>query len=131
MGLFDHYLPDPPLPCPRCGRVLPSEWQGTNGSSFLYHWKQGSVSAIDTDLSEEDIACSRKDYLESAKHPDGNFLIYTHCEKCKGFIYAKTTVKDERWVSTRLLTSEDFETEFWHLPRERRGEMKQWLSKLV
>lgn len=130
MGLFDHYFPDPPLTCPRCRGSLPSEWQGKDGPSLLYHWQQGKISPIDTDWSEEDMICSKKDYLESARHPDGSFLIYTDCEKCEEFpIHAKITIKDGTWVSTRLLAAEDIDAEFWSLPKERRTQMKHWLTK--
>ena len=77
------------------------------------------------------MTCSKKECLESARHPDGSFLIYADCEKCKGFIHAKITVKDGSWISTRLLAREDIDIEFWYLPRERRGQMKKWLSENV
>lgn len=98
---------------------------------MLYHWKQGKISPVDTDWSEEDMTCSRVECLESARHPDGSYLIYADCEACDGLIYAKISVKDGRWDSTRLLSPDDIEDEFWCFPRERRRQMKQWLSKNV
>ncbi len=77
------------------------------------------------------MTCSKTEYLESARHPDGSFLIYADCEACDGFIYAKITVRDGIWVATRLLAPEDIDTEFYRFPRDRRAQMKQWLSKNV
>ena len=131
MGFFDYYYPKAPILCPRCGRELSSEWQGKNGLCDLDHWNQGKIHPTGTNWPEECLNCTTAEYLESKIHPDGRFIIYADCETCKDFIHAEITVQEGLWKSTRLLTPEDIDVVFWHLPRERRAQMKVWLSKTV
>ena len=45
MGMFDWYVPDPPLKCPVCGTLL-ERWQGKDGPCALLVWKQGEAVPV-------------------------------------------------------------------------------------
>jgi hypothetical protein len=52
MGMFDWYIPVPDLPCPGCGSTL-REWQGKDGPSALFVWRQGTKWPIDQTADED------------------------------------------------------------------------------
>ena len=46
MGMFDWYLPDPPLPCRWCGAQL-AEFQGDQGPCELLVWQERRPEPVD------------------------------------------------------------------------------------
>ena len=52
MGLYDNFIPDPPINCLTCGGSL-SAWQGKPSSgSALFVWKQGIPHPINQNCDE-------------------------------------------------------------------------------
>ena len=51
MGLYDCYIPDPPIDCPLCGTKL-VEWQGKDSLCFLLRWKQNIKGPIRSESRE-------------------------------------------------------------------------------
>lgn len=72
MGLFDTYVPDPPLRCPRCGRTL-ADWQGKDGPCALLTWEQGKRHPVSQNADD----CGHP-YLAQFTLP-AEFEIYTFC----------------------------------------------------
>jgi hypothetical protein len=52
MGMFDWYLPDPPLPCRWCGTLL-DEFQGKDGPCNLLVWRENIAAPVDQRCDEE------------------------------------------------------------------------------
>jgi hypothetical protein len=96
MGLFDTYVPDPPLTCPMCRRILEG-WQGKDGPCLLLCWRQGvqqpDKTAVDVDL-------------DSVALPS-EFLLYS--SDCTCFEHGVEAVgrcaSDGVWRSTEYLTA--------------------------
>jgi hypothetical protein len=76
MGMFDHYIPDPPLRCPVCGSAL-NDWQGKDGPNALFVWRQGVAAPIDQAIDDEDVRLEPHQ-LATFRLPE-NFLIYEYC----------------------------------------------------
>ena len=56
MGMFDNYIPDPPVNCPKCGNTLSSDrhdWSGKFGPCGGYVWRQGHASPVDHPVDPE------------------------------------------------------------------------------
>ena len=125
MGMFDHYIPDPPLRCPRCEQDL-SGWQGKGGLNLLNHWSQRSQNAVDTDWDEQDMVGTKEEFLSSQTHPDGEFLIYTDCSACGlSPVYANVSIKEGQWESCALVKPEEVEKAFYHLPKAQRTAIRK------
>ena len=45
MSMFDGYIPDAPMHCPKCGKPL-REWQGKDGPCSLLVWRQGRTQPV-------------------------------------------------------------------------------------
>jgi hypothetical protein len=53
MGLFDYFIPDPPIKCPKCGHAT-TGWHGKHGGDCcLFVWRQGRESPVDQ-LADKD-----------------------------------------------------------------------------
>src|SRR5215813_7703154 len=52
MGMFDRYIPDPPVICHSCGREV-TYWQGYDGPCVMFVWKQGVISPTGQMVSED------------------------------------------------------------------------------
>ena len=121
MGMFDTYIPDPPLHCPACGAEL-VDWQGKEGPSALMVWRQHVAEPIDQPI-DPDARLDDED-LARFRLPE-TFDIYTWC--CARFsIEAICQAPDGIWSHTELITAE---TAKQH-KNERRGEFKarmRWL----
>lgn len=124
MGMFDEYIPDPPLDCPACGGVLDG-WQGKDGPNALMVWQQGIAGPIDQAIEDEDIRLL-PEQLATFRLPQ-EFLIYTQCCHEHFFIEAECHTADEIWMRTELDTAETT----IQAKNERRGQFKarlRWLS---
>lgn len=94
MGMFDTYVPVPPLSCPACGKEQ-KDWQGKDGPCVLETFTQGQpVPLGPIDLEWE--------FSEAFPQPEPatTFEIHTSC--CR-FLEAEGELEDGIWVRTSLL----------------------------
>lgn len=103
MGMFDEFIPDPPLHCPACGCELDG-WQGKDGPNALMIWRQGVAGPIDQAIDDEDVKLE-PERLARFRLPD-RFSIYTTCCGSGFFIEADCTTSDNIWSRTELITAE-------------------------
>ncbi len=127
MGMFDHYIPDPPLRCPVCGSALDG-WQGKDGPNALMVWRQGVAAPIDQAIEDEDVRLEPHQ-LAKFRLPQ-TFEIYEWC--CGGHfaLEAVCRTSDGIWSSTELITADTAQQN----KDERRGDFKarmRWLSGKV
>src|ERR1043165_2183508 len=87
MGIFDYFLPEPPIQCPNCEGVL-TGWQGRHsGDMALFVWQQGKAAPIDQTVDSE----ARLDEPSlSLKRLGNGLIIYGgECLQC-GFCWWNT-----------------------------------------
>lgn len=124
MGMFDEYIPDPPLCCPACGAELDG-WQGKDGPNASMVWRQGIAGPVDQSIDDEDVKL-RPEQLTRFRLPK-EFTIYTACCGGRFFVEADCYTSGETWSRTELMTAETVK----HEGQERRGDFKarvRWLS---
>ena len=85
MGLFDEYIPDPPLFCPLCQASL-NGWQGKDGPCGLFVWRQGIASPIDQRVDSE---IQLPPEVRAQRRLPNQFMIYTKCCGSRYFIEAE------------------------------------------
>jgi hypothetical protein len=78
MAMLDFYLPQPPLPCPRCG-VLLDGWQGKSGPNDLLEWLQGHPAPAGQRV---DPAWALSPSQRSRLRPPATFELHTACASC-------------------------------------------------
>lgn len=96
MGMFDYYLPQPPLKCRHCGGTL-GEWQGKDGPRALFVWTQGV--AAPTDQRVDDAYRARPEVRAAERLPE-RFEICTECESCRQWVEATGFCEHGVWVAT-------------------------------
>jgi hypothetical protein len=103
MGMFDHYIPDPPLDCPVCGNTL-DDWQGKDGPSALMVWRQGAAAPIDQAIEDEDVRLEDH-HLAKFRLPE-SFYIYEWC--CGGHFALEAVCRttDGIWSHTKLILAD-------------------------
>jgi hypothetical protein len=72
MALYDCFVPNPPVNCPRCGKALRG-WQSKDGEPRLLVWEQGHASPVD-EIGDDELK-SPKESLQSLRLPS-EFCIY-------------------------------------------------------
>ena len=78
MGLFDWFIPDPPIPCPVCGGEL-TGWQGKHDENALYVWTQHVPNPVKQDGNPEFDGGN----TEGKRLNDGRIEFdYGACRKC-------------------------------------------------
>ena len=123
MGMFDEYIPDPPLNCPACGSELDG-WQGKDGPSALMVWRQGIAGPIDQAIEDEDVRLE-PERLAEFRLPE-EFEIYATCCVPEFLVEAVCTASDGVWSHTEMITAEMAKQS----KQERRGQFKarlRWL----
>jgi hypothetical protein len=100
MGMYDSYIPDPPLSCPVCGQKL-ERWQGKEAACLLLTWKQGEQFPIKHDLG--DWVENDKEFLESQTLPP-LFEFYTNGCKCDRWITAYGFCENGIWLRSEIVT---------------------------
>jgi hypothetical protein len=93
--MYDVYVPDPPIRCPRCDAEL-SGWQSKDGPCLLLWWRQGEARATggsDWRPSQETIG--------RAQIPPV-FSLHGHCSSCGRWTDATGYAEDGVWVRTTL-----------------------------
>jgi hypothetical protein len=106
MGMFDWYIPDPPLRCPLCQSLL-ENWQGFDGVNALAIWKQGIAEAIDQAI--EDPSVKVDPTVRAAWRLPPEFHIHAYCSDCYGGelrLQADCTVSEGTWMRTELPSAE-------------------------
>ncbi len=93
MGMFDWFVPQPPLACPKCGTAL-SRWQGKSGPCVLFEWVQGLRSPA-RQLMDNDVAATPAVRDRSVLPPD--FELYTTCSGCSTWIEALGSCEQGTW----------------------------------
>ena len=124
MGMFDHYIPDPPLRCPVCGSS-PDDWQGKDGPNALMVWRQGIVAPVDQAIEDEEVRLEPH-RLAEFRLPK-IFLIYEYCCGGRYPLEANCRTTDGVWSSIELVTA-DRAVQY---KEERRADFKariRWLS---
>ena len=123
MGMFDSYIPDPPLNCPACGAPL-SDWQGKDGGCGLFVWHQGFAAPTDQAVSE-DVKLTEAE-LSRRRLPD-SFEIRSYDCDCPFPVEAIGTCVEGVWVRTEVVTAAIARQK----PEEHRDAFKarlKWLS---
>jgi hypothetical protein len=78
MGMFDSFVPDPPLLCRHCGAAL-SGFQGKDGPCWLFVWREGRPAPVGQEGDEQRLASAIA--REAARLP-ATFCIYASCSRC-------------------------------------------------
>lgn len=128
MGMFDYYIPDPPLHCPVCNSALEG-WQGKDGPCMLLIWQQESKIPVAHKLPEENID-NNKVFLESFVLPS-HFEIYTDDCKCERLINAYGFCEDEVWCRSEIVTHLNFRPGYTTSEKDEhkiRKDLKQWIE---
>jgi len=103
MGMFDEYLPEPPIECPKCGSGH-LKFQGKDGPCNLLVWRQGFAAPVGVcDESEHS-----DEYFATCQLPPVFTAYYGSCDSC-GF---PTTLAFWGAAPDGVWTS----TEFWPKP---------------
>lgn len=98
MGMFDEYIPEPPLHCPACGEEL-SGWQGKDGPCLLLVWRQGSphpAVPVDDELVAD----------EDSEGLPASFRIHTF-DAHSHWVDAECVALDGVWTETRIVSWHD------------------------
>src|SRR5689334_4440239 len=93
MGMFDWYVPKPPVRCPHCSTAL-TGWQGKDGPCALFEWVQGQVSPS-RQLVDDEGTISDAERSE-VRLPD-EFELYAPCNTCNGWVEAYGSCEDAIW----------------------------------
>lgn len=99
MGIFDYYVPRPPLTCPRCGVTI-DEWQGKSGPNELLEWVQGLPAPVRQRVDEEWALSEAQ--REQLRLPE-TFEIHTSCENCRTWIEAEGACREGVWAGVNLV----------------------------
>jgi hypothetical protein len=103
MGMFDWYLPQPPIGCPMCDSAL-SEWQGKSGPRSSFEWVQGERGPR-RQLVDDERALPPAE-RDAFRLPD-EFELYTECAACKTWAGARGACEGGVWARTALTTGVD------------------------
>jgi hypothetical protein len=77
MGMFDEYLPEPPIECPNCG-LGHLKFQGKDGPCNLLVWRQGFATPVGVcDESEHS-----DEYFATCHLPQAFMAYGGTCESC-------------------------------------------------
>src|SRR4051812_13111685 len=93
MGLFDYFVPTPPVTCPACGAML-TGWQGKSGPCVLFEWVQGQRSPV-RQLVDDDAAATPAVRGQAILPPD--FELYTTCQACSTWVEALGSCEGDVW----------------------------------
>src|SRR5690349_17171003 len=99
MGMFDWYVPEPPLSCPKCSAALHG-WQGKDGPCALFEWVQGAL-APPSQLVDAEVAITESEREAFRLPPE--FEIYTECDSCQMWIQASGSCEAEIWLHVGFL----------------------------
>ena len=95
MGMFDYYIPDPPILMGRAPGYIPV-WQGKDSHNDLLVWMQGHAAPVGIgDPDDRRFLLANED--DGDRLPD-EFTIYVSLN-----IRAKCTCENGCWVKTKLI----------------------------
>lgn len=101
MGVFDGYVPDPPLSCPVCASSL-SDWQGKDVDCGLFVWRQGLVLPSKQAVPEEVTITDAE--LSTCRLPH-TFAICSYDCDCPFPVEAIGTCSNGVWARTEVVTA--------------------------
>lgn len=99
MGMFDYYVPQPSITCPRCDVTI-DEWQGKSGPNDLLEWVQGLPAPVRQRVDEEWALSGAQ--REKLRLPD-TFDIYASCGNCRTWIEAEGACREGVWAGVNLV----------------------------
>ena len=99
MGMFDWYVPSPPVSCPRCGTEL-NAWRGKSGPCALFEWVQGDLAPV-RQLVDDEVAITPA--ARSHFRLPAEFELYTSCSSCSIWIRGLGICENGSWRHTTLL----------------------------
>lgn len=91
--MYDHYGPEPPLRCPRCGALLQG-FQGKDGPCKSVVWKQGEAAPVDQRVDDDWRLPA--DQLRAFRLPP-SFEIYGLCPVCPNGVDVTGLCEDSVW----------------------------------
>ena len=103
MGMFDLYVPVPPLLCPSCKTELDG-WQGKDGPCALFIWKQGEKHPVDEPVVNDARLAPKE--RERFALPE-TFEIHTSCRHCSAWVRARGKGEKYIWTNTYLLANSE------------------------
>jgi hypothetical protein len=101
--MFDWYVPQPPIGCPKCGVAL-AEWQGKAGPRSSFEWVQGE-RAPRRQLVDHERAVSPE--VRNGVRLPGEFELYAECAACKTWVDARGACEGGVWLRTALSSAVD------------------------
>lgn len=99
MGMFDWYVPQPPIACPRCG-VLIKEWQGKSGPNALFEWVQGRPAPVGQRVDDE---CAMAEQPRDLERLPETFELHQACDACGGWVIAEGACQGGVWTTVNLV----------------------------
>ena len=101
MGMFDTYIPNPPLSCPICGETQDS-WQSKDGPCLLLTFRQSEGLPWD-EFFDDLWGMGQWDDRKRIAEETGilTFEFYTSCSN-RHWMDAEGVVRDQVWVEARV-----------------------------
>ena len=106
MGLYDHFEPRPPIPCPHCsGKTRGWQGQPASGGTLLL-WRQGESAPLGHQV-DEDLRLSDEDLAKRRLEDESIALVGGRCERCgrnwwDSYFGVLAEIRDGVWHSTRI-----------------------------
>jgi hypothetical protein len=94
MGMFDSYVPQPALQCPRCHGPL-AGFQGKDGPNALFVWTQGTAAPSYQTVDDEWQLPPEK---RSTLRLPPRFETYTRCDHCQAHVDVTGFCEDGVWT---------------------------------
>ena len=106
MGLYDQYIPEPDLLCPRCG-VTMEYWTGRDGPCRLLVWRQGAIGPDGYQSAVDDMARLPAEEVAVFRLPSRFVIGGGECQCSSAYAALGTVDAEGRWVSTQIITSDE------------------------
>ena len=120
--MFDYHEPVPVLVCPRCGAEL-REWQGKDGPSALFVWRQRERYPIDQRAGDSIEPENRLRFQLPRR-----FTISTNCCSREFLIDAVGEAPAGTWLTTAVVGIDDIDSHYYFEPKAKRAARKAWLG---
>jgi hypothetical protein len=105
-----------------------SGWQGKDGPSALFVWRQGVPAPIEQQAGNLSVSESRR----AEERLPRRFRMHAYCDSCEYLVEALGQCRNHVWVSTEVITPENAEPWEFEDPAEFRQRLKslqEWWSK--
>lgn len=98
MGMFDWYVPDPPLPCRWCGAQL-SEFQGKDGPCELLVWRERRQEPTDQRCDDP---WRMPEHARQGLRLPSTFGIRGECSRCTNHTDFTCYTESDTWIDSVL-----------------------------